>query len=166
MTTPHLAGCSSRGRNSAFGRSQARVPSMCDYSLHATASRPAKAGDKLISTSFLKTSTRAFASENDLNVAVCLLPGTELGFDSEVKYYRNWLWPTKAGFSVARFRKIGASSYDPHQDALEFPNGQIVLLTTLVRGQRACVLQLPPKAKAQERSEADSRVRSEPERFP
>jgi hypothetical protein len=28
-------------------------------------------------------------------------------------------------------------------DALEFPNGEIVLLTTLVEGQQATVLQLP-----------------------
>ena len=31
------------------------VPSMCDYSLHLIASRPARVGDKLISTSFPHT---------------------------------------------------------------------------------------------------------------
>ena len=139
---------------------------MCDYSLHATASRPAKAGDKLISTSFAKTTTRGFAAETNRSIAICLLPGTELGFDSEVRYYRNWLWPTRTGFSVARFCRIETSSYDPHQDALEFPDGKIVLLTTLVRGQRACVLQLPPKAKAEAPSGADRSATSEPERFP
>jgi hypothetical protein len=30
-----------------------------------------------------------------------------------------------------------------HHDAIEFPNGRIVLLTDLRRGQRATVLQLP-----------------------
>src|SRR5262249_53173393 len=54
--------------------------SMCDYSLRLVASRPAKVGDKLISTRFPQTSTRGFASVDDRNVAVCLLPGTELAF--------------------------------------------------------------------------------------
>jgi len=30
-----------------------------------------------------------------------------------------------------------------HHDALEFPSGQIVMVTRLVAGQRATVLQLP-----------------------
>ena len=32
---------------------------------------------------------------------------------------------------------------DVHHDALEFPKGQIVLITRLSEGQRATVLQLP-----------------------
>src|SRR5262245_15010582 len=116
---------------------------MCDYSLHATASRPAKAGDKLITTPFPMTLTRGFAAEADCNVAVCLMPGTELGFAENVKYYRNWFWPWNIRFNVARFRKVEASSQQPHQDALEFPDGKIVLVTELAPGQRACVLQLP-----------------------
>jgi hypothetical protein len=128
---------------------------MCDYSLHAIASRPAKAGDQLVSTSFARTSTRGFASEADRNVAVCLTPGTELGFSHEVKFYRHWFWPAKAGFSVARFCKVPASAYEPHQDALEFPDGQLVLLTALVQGQRAQVLQLPVGAKAEQHLNSD-----------
>jgi hypothetical protein len=57
------------------------VPSMCDYSLHHVASRPAKVGDKLVTTDFLKTITRGFAAVGEPDVAVCLLPGTELAFD-------------------------------------------------------------------------------------
>jgi hypothetical protein len=137
---------------------------MCDYSLHATASRPAKAGDQLISTSFSKTSTRGFAAETDRNVAVCLMPGTELGFAANVKYYRTWFWAASSGFSVARFRRIDASSHQPHQDALEFPDGKIVLLTTLVRGQRARVLQLPPQPNAARNSETKRSAPAELER--
>ncbi len=55
---------------------------MCDYSLHAVATRPAKVGETLITTTFRGTSTRGFASESDPAVAVCLLPGTELAFES------------------------------------------------------------------------------------
>ena len=36
---------------------------MCDYSLHAVASRPAKAGETLITTTFRGTGTRGFAAE-------------------------------------------------------------------------------------------------------
>ena len=57
---------------------------MCDYSLHLIASRPARVGDKLISASFPHTITRGFASAEDRNIAVCLLPGTELAFEKEV----------------------------------------------------------------------------------
>ena len=63
---------------------------MCDYSLHLVVSRPARVGDKLISTSFPHTTTRGFASVDDRNVAVCLLPGTELAFEQEVRS-RDWL---------------------------------------------------------------------------
>ena len=51
---------------------------MCDYSLHYVASRPAKVGDKLITTRFRESSTRGFAAVGEPNVAVCLLPGTEI----------------------------------------------------------------------------------------
>jgi len=51
---------------------------MCDYSLHAVATRPAEVGETIVTTTFRGTSTRGFASEADMSVAVCLLPGTEL----------------------------------------------------------------------------------------
>ena len=35
-----------------------------------------------------------------------------------------------------------------HHDALEFPDGQVVLVTRLCDGQRATVLQLPASARA------------------
>ena len=56
---------------------------MCDYSLQDVRSRPAKVGDKL-TTSYFGTCTRGFAAAEDAGVAVCVLPGTELAFSSEV----------------------------------------------------------------------------------
>ena len=44
---------------------------MCDYSLQLVASRPARVGDKLISTSFPHTSTRGFASVDGRNGRMC-----------------------------------------------------------------------------------------------
>jgi hypothetical protein len=61
---------------------------MCDYSLHLVASRPAKVGDKLVATDFVKSITGGFAAVGEPHVAVCLLPGTELAFEENVQYQR------------------------------------------------------------------------------
>ena len=44
---------------------------------------------------------------------------------------------------MAQFRQVNEGQSNVHHDALEFPNGQIVLLTQLCEGQHATVLQLP-----------------------
>jgi hypothetical protein len=119
---------------------------MCDYSLEAVASRPAKVGDKLISAGFHHTITRGFASVDDPNVAVCLLPGTELAFENEVKCETGFVISRTHGHKVASFRQINKGQPNRHHDALEFPDGQIVLLTHLCPGQRATVLQIPAGA--------------------
>ncbi len=122
---------------------------MCDYSLHAVETRPAAVGDKLISASFTNCFTRGFAAVGEPNVAVCLKPGTELAFERDVEIDHGFgrLLPS-LGFGkmqerVARFRKINEAEIDAHHDALEFPNGRIVLVTRLCEGQAATVLQLP-----------------------
>jgi hypothetical protein len=48
--------------------------------------------------------------------------------------------------SMARFGQINLDNPWEHHDALEFPSGQMVLLTRLCAGQRATVLQLPARA--------------------
>jgi hypothetical protein len=118
---------------------------MCDYSLHLVASRPAKVGDKLVSTRFPKTITRGFASVDERNVAVCLLPGTELAFEKEVQCETAFVFRSELGHAVAKFREINKDQSNVHHDALEFPDGKIVLLTHLCEGQRATVLQLPAR---------------------
>src|SRR5437588_9131580 len=121
---------------------------MCDYSLHNVASRPAKVGDKLVTTKF-DFLTRGFAAIGEPNVAVCLLPGTEVAFEKEVErdHAFDRLLPSmrfgKVGDKVARFRQVNMDRPNVHHDALEFPDGQIVLVTRLCEGQRATVLQLP-----------------------
>jgi hypothetical protein len=45
-----------------------------------------------------------------------------------------------------------------NHDALEFPDGEIVLLTRLCEGQKATVLTLPPQAKTAVEVEAQQRV--------
>ena len=126
---------------------------MCDYSLMHVQSRAAQVGDKLVSTGFQNTISRGFAAAGDLNTAVCLLPGTEIAFDHEVEH-ENHLGSAivRHPATVARFRQIDTVNPYVHHDALEFPDGTIVLLTRLLQGQHATVLQLP----AQPRSDAES----------
>ena len=124
-------------------------PSMCDYSLHHVASRPAKVGDKLVTTQFSHSITRGFAAVGEPNVAVCLLPGTEVAFEKEIEFERgfglfsSWKREKRIGDKVARFRQLNVDKPNMHHDALEFPNGEIVLVTRLCEGQHATVLQLP-----------------------
>jgi hypothetical protein len=121
---------------------------MCDYSLHNVPSRPAKTGDKIITTTFKSTPTRGFTPVGSPNLAVCLVPGTELAFEQEVEYdgLLPFLRKRKAGAKLARFRQINVEQPNIHHDALEFPNGKILLLTNLAPGQHATVLQLPASA--------------------
>jgi len=116
---------------------------MCDYSLHAIETRPATVGETLITTTFRGTSTRGFASESEPNVAVCMLPGTELAFTENVKYDNRWIWTREVDFRVGKFGQIDRHVPDRHHDAIEFPDGSHVLVTLLCEGQRATVLQLP-----------------------
>ena len=116
---------------------------MCDYSLHAVATRPARVGETLITTTFRGTSTRGFASESDPTVAVCMLPGTELAFEEDVKYDNRWIWKRATNFRVGKFGMIDPDVPHRHHDAIEFPDGSNVLVTHLSEGQRATVLQLP-----------------------
>jgi hypothetical protein len=127
---------------------------MCDYSLHAVASRPAKVGETLITTTFRGTSTRGFASETELAVAVCMLPGTELAFARDVKYDNRWIWTRTLEWRVGVFNHIEPETPDRHHDAIEFPDGSRVLVTQLCEGQRVTVLQLPVLQPAVERAPA------------
>jgi hypothetical protein len=127
---------------------------MCDFSLQSLRSRAAKVGDKLVTRDF-GTGTRGFADVNDLGGAVCLMPGTELAFSSEVTCLPTGLsgLGRKINYQTAMFRQINKEKAATHHDALEFPDGRIVLLTWLREGQTASVLQLPaePKTKAEAR---------------
>jgi hypothetical protein len=127
---------------------------MCDYSLHDVVSRPAKVGDELMTTRFKNSATRGFCAVRQPEVAVCLMPGTEVAFEQEAESSHPFrkLLPRfrfgKIGATVARFRQVNMEHGTMHHDALEFANGKIVLVTLLRPGQRATVLQLPAVAKA------------------
>ena len=131
---------------------------MCDYSLQTVRSRPARVGDKL-TTHHFNTGTIGFAAPEDANTAVCVLPGTELAFATAIRCRRPrglFGWNANVvNHTTAIFRQVNKDNPRSHHDALEFPDGQIVLLTHMVEGQKATVLQLPAQpataAEAQER---------------
>lgn len=122
---------------------------MCDYSLNTVHSRPAQVGDKLRTRDF-RTGTRGFAASEDPYVAVRLRPGTELAFEREVTYESGWFGRSSqvAKYRTAIFRQVNLQKAGVHRDALEFPDGEVVLLTLLREGQDATVLQLPADATA------------------
>jgi hypothetical protein len=62
------------------------------------------------------------------------------------------------GQQHAQFQQINKDRAVAHHDALEFPDGQIVLLTCLSEGQQATVLQLPAEPKTVVESEAQRRA--------
>jgi hypothetical protein len=134
---------------------------MCDYSLTSVRSRPAKVGDKLTTRDF-GTGTRGFAAAEDALVAICVLPGTELAFSSAIKISsRRKIIPWKVqslAHTTAIFRQVNKDHLLMHHDALELPDGRVVLLTDLEEGQIATVLQLPAQPATPAEAEAQKRT--------
>jgi hypothetical protein len=136
------------------------VLEMCDYSLQNVSSRPAQVGDKLTTHNF-GTGTRGFAAQEDCNLAVCVLPGTELAFANNVVYTWLGFFRQKTKTLVHRtaiFRQVNKGNLSTHHDALEFPDGEIVTLTQVEEGQEATVLQLPAQPTTAAEAEAQKRV--------
>ena len=122
---------------------------MCDYSLQHVRSRPAKVGDKLTPAT-LERGREGSRHRKTPASPVCVLPGTELSFAGEIAStpigplgWRKNLFNHR----TAIFRQINKEKAMAHHDALEFPDGQILLLTLLGEGQQATVLQLPAEPK-------------------
>jgi len=133
---------------------------MCDYSLHNVKSRPAQVGDKLTTRNF-NTGTRGFAAPEDAGTAVCVLPGTELAFAQQVRCGPGGLFGlhvSVVNHTTAIFRQVNKDEPRAHHDALEFPDGQLVLLTELVEGQEGRVLQLPAQPLTADEAQAQERV--------
>lgn len=142
---------------------------MCDFSIAHGKSRPAKKGERL-QTDQLSFHTHGFRAVDDTapdgeKTAVCILPGTELAFEESVKVRGPAIRKItrlnaegieerveigrvpEANDRVATFVQIDKNIAHTHHDALEFPNGNIVMLTNLLPGQRATILSLPAQPK-------------------
>jgi hypothetical protein len=137
---------------------------MCDYSMSALASRPAKVDDKLVvkqattgSTGFLETAKNEAGFDYD--VAVCVLPGTEIAFDKPIEI-KAWLGDDMKTYAtnLARFRQIDLEETRTHHDALELATGEIIKLNLLIAGQTATVLQLPAAPKTEAEAKEQERL--------
>jgi len=105
---------------------------------------PAKIGDKLVTT---RSSTCGFAAIGKPDAAVCLLPGTELTFEKDIRYsHRFGFLRFSVGYRTARFRRFNIDHPHNEHDALEFPDRRTVMVSELVAGQTATVVQVPPSA--------------------
>jgi hypothetical protein len=119
-------------------------------------------GETLVTSNF-GTGTSGFHGEEDKNVAVWLLPGTELAFEKPVSHrprnvYGFHTGEVETNYMTAIFRQINKETRIVHHDALEFPDGEIALLTLLSPNQRAKVLQLPAKPKTDAEKLEQTRV--------
>jgi hypothetical protein len=114
-------------------------------------------GDRLTTRHF-GTGTRGFASQEDADVAVCVLPGTELAFAWEVEIPAFFSSRKCVGHRTAIFRQVNKNVALTHHDALEFPDGRQILLTELCEGQHATVLQLPSVPTTEAEKDAQRRV--------
>jgi hypothetical protein len=113
--------------------------------LESLKSRPAKVGEKL-TTQHFNTGTIGFSAPEDIDTTVCILPGTELAFATAVWCSPRGLFawkPRVVNHTTAIFRQVNKDKLYTHHDALEFPDGMMVLLSELYEGQDATVLQLP-----------------------
>ena len=134
---------------------------MCDYSLQNIRSRPAKVGDKLTTRDF-GTRTRGFAAAEDRwsgglrssGNRACVFRAVTV---TDPRFIVGWKVET-LGHATAIFRQVNKNEPMKHHDALEFPDGRIVLLTKLSEGQEATVLQLPAQPTTAAEANAQKRI--------
>jgi hypothetical protein len=133
---------------------------MCDYSLRHLASRPAVVDDKLKVSRFSNSMSIGFAGAEDVRMPVCVLPGTELAFDDNIATSGYCLGFGEKTFehNTARFRQVNLEQPHTHHDALELPNGEVLLLHSLKVGQTATVLQLPAAPQTEQEAKAQERL--------
>ena len=121
---------------------------MCDYSLGLVASRPAKVGDELVKRSS-RTPSREDSPQSESQTWQCAFYPARRSRSKRKSSTSAFFAPfpiMKFGRlekKVAQFRQINVGKPRVHHDALEFPDGETVLLTQLCEGQHATVLQLP-----------------------
>jgi len=125
-------------------------------------SRPAKVGEKLRAQHF-HPGTVGFAAPEDAIMAVRVLPGTELAFATAIRCSPRGLFGWKVivvNHTTATFRQVNKDNPRTHHDALEFPDGRMVLLTHLLESQEATVLQLPAQPVTAAETKAQRRIRN------
>lgn len=130
----------------------------------AVRSRAAKVGDRLVSSQFDNTISHGFAAAGEPGVAVCVLPGTELAFGAPVEsrsltlFQRLFRAAPVDDRKIVTFRQVNKDNPHTHHDALEFPDGSVVMLHDLKVGQEATVLQMPSAPRSAAEAEEQKRA--------
>ncbi|MGA9008600.1 MAG: hypothetical protein WBE48_25495 [Xanthobacteraceae bacterium] len=84
-----------------------------------------------------------------------------MSFAAGIKVLSTGLFPWRekaVGHRTAIFRQVNRNKEAAHHDALEFPDGKIMLLTLLCDGQSATVLQLPARPSTAEEARQQQRI--------
>jgi len=121
--------------------------------------RDAALHDQLVTTDF-RTGTRGFACVTDPECAVCVKPGTEIAFDAPIQFYNpdSIVTIVSGKYTAAVFGQVNKANKMAHHDCLEFPDGSHILLTRLIPGQSAKILQLPATPKTEAEANDQKRV--------
>lgn len=104
---------------------------MCDYSLEAFQSRPARRGEEYVSRLFPSGSI-GFVSPGDQSVAICMACDTEL----ELSHIPS---AAQAQAGVSESERVTFTQVDGpfHRDAVKFANGKVLTLQALGAGVTA-----------------------------
>jgi len=134
---------------------------MCDYSLQnvSLAARQKLATDSPRATSAPVRAAFARRRRPAWPSAFCRERNCPSPARSPAKQPGLFPWRTRLiNHKTAIFRQINMHKLAAHHDALEFPDGRILLLTLLSEGQQATVLQLPAQPKTAIEAAAQERV--------
>jgi hypothetical protein len=114
---------------------------MCDYSLEAFRSRPARQGEEYITNRFPSGSI-GFVSPGDQSVAICMACDMELELSRIPS-------GTQAQAGVAETERVTFTQIDGpfNRDAVRFANGKVMTLQALGAGITAWLAAVPDNAK-------------------
>jgi hypothetical protein len=114
---------------------------MCDYSLEAFRSRPARQGEEYITNRFPSGSI-GFVSPGDQSVAICMACDMELELSRIPS-------GTQAQAGVGETERVTFTQVDGpfNRDAVRFANGKVMTLQVLGAGVTAWLAAVPDNAK-------------------
>jgi hypothetical protein len=113
---------------------QPRMEIMCDYSLEAYRSRPAREGEQYVTHRF-SSGTVGFIAPGDATTAVCMAYDTKLMLEDIPESTRTTLGI--AANEVVTFARLDSDFF---QDGVRFANGAQILLQRLGPGVKASVV--------------------------
>jgi hypothetical protein len=111
-----------------------RMEIMCDYSLEAYRSRPAREGEQYVTHRF-SSGTVGFIAPGDATTAVCMAYDTKLMLEDIPESTRTTLGI--AANEVVTFARLDSDFF---QDGVRFANGAQILLQRLGPGVKASVV--------------------------